>query len=113
MGGSVTARDEETAASEGFVPRTAVVCTRRGAGVDCMFRRFILVFALLCGMILPLGGCSGETVTSLEDCSGEARQHGRTVDDLAHGCSNAANVIGSDLSDFVRRDYVQIVQCSR
>ena len=110
MGGSVTARDEETAASEGFVPRTAVVCTRRGAGVDCMFRRFILVFALLCGMILPLGGCSVDTGTSPEDFSKEAREHGLTVEDLGHGCSNAANVIGSDLSDL--SDEITFKSCS-
>ena len=110
MGGSVTARDEETAASEGFVPRTAVVCTRRGAGVDCMFRRFILVFALLCGMILPLGGCSVDTGTSPEDFSKEVREHGLTVEDLGHGCSNAANVIGSDLSDL--SDEITFKSCS-
>lgn len=110
MGGSVTARDEETAASEGFVPRTAVVCTRRGAGVDCMFRRFILVFALLCGMILPLGGCSVDTGTSPEDFSKEAREHGLTVEDLGDGCSNAANVIGSDLSDL--SDEITFKSCS-
>ena len=78
-----------------------------------MFRRFILVFALLCGMILPLVGCSVDTGTSPEDFSKAAREHGMMVKDLGDGCSNAANVIGSDLSDFVRRDYVQIVQCSR
>ena len=110
MGGSVTARDEETAASEGFVPRTAVVCTRRGAGVDCMFRRFILVFALLCGMILPLGGCSVDTGTSPEDFSKAAREHGMMVKDLGDGCSNAANVIGSDLSDL--SDEITFKSCS-
>lgn len=110
MGGSVTARDKETAASEGFAPRTAAVRTRRGAVADCMFRRFILVFALLCGMILPLGGCSVDTGTSPEDFSKAAREHGLTVKDLGDGCSNAANVIGSDLSDL--SDEITFKSCS-
>ncbi len=98
MGGSVTARDKETAASEGFVPRAAAVRTRRGAVADCMFRRFILVFALLCGMILPLGGCSVDTGTSPEDFSKAAREHGMTVKDLGDSCSNAADFSSADLS---------------
>ena len=110
MGGSVTARDKETAASEGFAPRAAAMRTRRGAGADCALRRFILVFALLCGMILPLGGCSVDTGTSPEDFSKEAREHGLTVEDLGHGCSNAANVIGSDLSDL--SDEITFKSCS-
>lgn len=110
MGGSVTVRDEETAASEGFAPRAAAVRTRRGAVADCMFRRFILVFALLCGMILPLGGCSVDTGTSPEDFSKAAREHGMTVKDLGDGCSNAANVIGSDLSDL--SDEITFKSCS-
>lgn len=110
MGGSVTARDKETAASEGFAPRAAAMRTRRGAGADCALRRFILVFALLCGMILPLGGCSVDTGTSPEDFSKAAREHGLTVKDLGDGCSNAANVIGSDLSDL--SDEITFKSCS-
>lgn len=98
MGGLVTARDKETAASEGFVPRTAAVRTRRGAGADCMLSRFILVFALLCGMILPLGGCSVDTGTTPEDFSKTAREHGMTVKDLGDSCSNAAEFSSADLS---------------
>ena len=110
MGGSVTARDKETAASEGFAPRAAAMRTRRGAGADCALRRFILVFALLCGMILPLGGCSVDTGTSPEDFSKAAREHGMMVKDLGDGCSNAANVIGSDLSDL--SDEITFKSCS-
>ncbi|KAB8295372.1 hypothetical protein [Bifidobacterium apri] len=98
MGGLVTARDKETAASEGFVPRAAAVRTRRGAGADCMLSRFILVFALLCGMILPLGGCSVDTGTTPEDFSKAAREHGMTVKDLGDSCSNAAEFFNVDLS---------------
>ena len=84
--------------------------TRRGAGADCALRRFILVFALLCGMILPLGGCSVDTGTSPEDFSKAAREHGMMVKDLGDGCSNAANVIGSDLSDL--SDEITFKSCS-
>lgn len=98
MGGLVTARDKETAASEGFVPRAAAVRTRRGAGADCMLSRFILVFALLCGMILPLGGCSVDTGTTPEDFSKAAREHGMTVKDLGDSCSNAAEFSSAGLS---------------
>lgn len=72
--------------------------TRRGAVADCVLSRFILVFALLCGMILPLGGCSVDTGTSPEDFSKAAREHGMTVKDLGDSCSNAADFSSADLS---------------